>query len=62
MRHNLPGLLLFLPLWGLLFALLWRLAPESGATYCLLAALPLAAILCLPLALAAGLVARLFLR
>ncbi|WP_429885385.1 hypothetical protein [Geoalkalibacter halelectricus] len=62
MRHNLPGLLLFLPLWGLLSALLWRLAPESGTIHCLLAALPLAAILCLPLALAAGLIARLLLR
>jgi glycopeptide antibiotics resistance protein len=62
MRHNLPGLLLFIPFWGVLAFAVARLSPGSSAASCVAAGFLFAVPLSLPLAFLAGVAARLFIR
>jgi hypothetical protein len=62
MRYNLPGLLLFIPLWGVLAFAVARLSPGGGAAACTAAGFLLAVPASLPLAFIAGVAARLFIR
>jgi hypothetical protein len=62
MRYNLPGLLLFVPLWGVLALAVARLSPGSSAAACVAAGFILAVPSSLPLAFLAGAATRLFVR